>query len=243
MITRHHLVLVLMGTLILGIALFPTNMAALGMLALGACTGAVLPDIHMTRPKRFGLRSISWAITRFSAGICIPVLCATFYRSCGLNLCPSDKRLTHSVPGFLVVGAVVATVPLLALQFFPVPLPLPAFVAGILCGFALHLIEDVCTKKGITPLYPFSTVRIAGSIRPCDQTDSRIGRYHVHHGCMAIAIFGLQSILHWQGPLSLEVSLLGLLSCLALMVFLSDVHIEAGTPAEDRFSRGTDPAP
>ena len=36
MITRQHLILALMGTLILGIALFPADPAALGMIALGA---------------------------------------------------------------------------------------------------------------------------------------------------------------------------------------------------------------
>lgn len=243
MITRHHLALVLTGTLILGVALFPSDMAALGMLALGACIGAMLPDIHMSRPKRFGLRSISWRVTRFSICICIPVLCSTLYHFFSMNLCPSDKRLTHSAPGFLFTGAIVAAVPLSARQFFNVPLPVLAFTAGILCGFALHLVEDVCTRKGVTPLFPFSTVRIAGSIRPCDPTDSRIIQYQVQHCGMAVAVFGLHSTVVWHEPLSLALSLSALLFCLALMVFLSDVHIEPGTTVVHGSCREIVPVP
>lgn len=232
-----------MGTLILGIAIFPSDVAALGILALGACIGAMLPDIHMSRPKRIGLRSISWCVTRFSARICIPVLCGTLYHLFSMNLCTSDKRLTHSVPGFLFTGAIVAAVPFFALQFFSVPLTVLTFTAGILCGFALHLVEDVCTRKGITPLFPFSTIRIAGSIRPCDRTDTRIGHYHVQHCCMAVAVVGLHSTVVWPEPLSLAVSLSALVFCLGLMVFLSDVHIEPGITVVNGYDSETVPVP
>jgi len=233
MITRHHLVLALLATLILGIAIFPEDVISLGMLVLGACIGAVLPDIHMSKPKRMGFRTVCWDTTRFTACICIPVLCIACFYLFGANLCPSDKRLTHSIPGFLVVGAVVAAVPMIAQQFITVPPPLLAFVSGILCGFFLHLLEDLCTKKGITPLYPFRTIRVAGSIRPCDQSDSRIRHYLVHHGCMAFAVVSLDGTVHYSRFVSLEVSLAALFLCLALMVFFSDVHIEPDITARE----------
>ena len=234
MITRHHLVLVLMSALILGMAVFPSDIPALGALVAGSCIGAVLPDIHMTRPKRPCLRSIAWRITRSSACTCIPALCAPCFTVFRLNLCPSDKRLTHSLPGIALIGGMVAgftAVPVILLGLFPVPLPLAAFAGGVIAGLVLHLTEDVCTRKGITPFYPFSAVRIAGSIRPCDRTDPRIARYHLHHCSTAVIV----CILHlgWAGPAaaSVIISLLAISACCGTMVWSSDVRIDAGGSA------------
>jgi len=234
MITRHHLVLALMCSLILGIAVFPSAPGALAALAGGACIGAVLPDIHMTKPKRRGFRTITWYITRFSACICIPALCQAYYAFWEMNLCPSDKRLTHSVPGSMFIGVTViaiAAVPVLLLGPSPMSVILLAFISGILSGLILHFMEDICTRKGVTPFFPFSSVKIAGSIRPCDRTDSRIAQYHVHHCWMAVVVIGLHSAGHWTEPLSLSVSLIALALCLGLMVWFSDVHIETGKSA------------
>lgn len=54
---------------------------------------------------------------------------------------------------------------------------------------SLHLIQDLCTRKGITPLFPFSEMEVSGSIRPCDRYDPRIFRFHVQHFIAACLIY------------------------------------------------------
>jgi membrane-bound metal-dependent hydrolase YbcI (DUF457 family) len=101
------------------------------------------------------------------------------------------------------------------------------FPIGVALGLVLHLVEDACTRKGITPLFPFSTIRIAGSIRPCDRADSRIAKYYFHHCSMAVVIFILHLGEVWPQSTSVLLSLVALSSCLAMMVWFSDVRIEA----------------
>lgn len=229
MITRHHLTLVLMCTLILGVAIYPSDVIQLGMLAAGSCAGAVLPDIHMKKPKRTGLRTIAFYISRFTILFCSPVLIRLCHAVNGMSLSPSDKRLSHSVPGIFIIGSMVAgffIIPFFLFRFGLVPPLVLAFVAGVLAGLAFHLIEDSCTRKGFFPLFPFYTMKISGSIRPCDRTDSRIAQYHFHHCSIIIVIIGLHLVSVWPQSISLLLSLFGLFSCLTMMVWFSDVRIE-----------------
>jgi len=229
MITRHHLILVLMCTLILGVAIYPSDVIHLGMLAVGSCAGAVLPDVHMKKPKRTGLRTIAFYISRFTVLFCSPVLIRLYHTVNGISLDPSDKRLSHSVPGIFIIGSTVAgisVVPVLLFRLSPVPPLLIAFVAGVLAGLTFHLIQDSCTRKGFSPLFPFCAAKISGSIRPCDRADTRITKYQFHHCSMAVIIFILLHGGVWPQSISLLLSLVGLCSCLAMMVWFSDVRIE-----------------
>jgi membrane-bound metal-dependent hydrolase YbcI (DUF457 family) len=231
MITRHHLALVLMCTLMLGLAFLPPDLLLMGMLGAGSCIGAVLPDIQTTKPKRFGLRTLSFYCTRFSRGICVPVLCTIYYTLFRMNLCPSDKRLTHSLAGIFGISAIVvilSAIPVLSLDKGTVPLAYSVFIAGIITGLIFHFIEDACTRKGVSPFFPFSEVRLSGSIRPCDESDTRIAHYHLHHCSMVIVIAGIHVAGILPSTLSLVISLIALISCLILMVRFSDVETGGG---------------
>ena len=229
MITRHHLILVLMCTLIMGVAFFPSDVIHLGMLAAGSCAGAVLPDVHMKKPKQAGLRTIAFYLSRFTVFFCSPVLIRLCHAVNGLSLNPSDKRLSHSVPGIVIIGGMVAGIsvaPFLLFHLTPVPPLLIALVAGVLAGLTFHLIQDSCTRKGFSPLFPFSFMQISGSIRPCDRSDTRIAKFQFHHCSMAAAIVVLHPAELLPGSTSVLLSLLALCSCIAMMIWLSDVRIE-----------------
>jgi len=237
MITRHHLTLVLLCTLILGMALFPSEPVTLGVLAAGSCIGAILPDIQMTKPKKICVRTIIWCITQISSVLFVPILQVFSRIVNGASFSPADKRLTHSVPGILIIGAIVtglSTIPILIIRPSPVSLLLIIFPAGVMTGLVLHLFEDACTRKGIAPAFPFSIIRIEGSIRSCDRDDARIAQYHFHHGSMAFVIFVLHLSGVWPESISVVLSVFALSSCLAMMVWFSDVRIEtSGLPSKN----------
>jgi len=229
MITRHHLSLVFICTLMLGIMVFPRELVLLCILVTGSCIGTLLPDIQMKVSANRIFLMPAWCLTRFSTVICIPVM-SRIYRTllyeipdCG------DKRLTHSVPGILIIAisvAVLSVVPVIVGWPAPVPQFAVVFPLGVTIGLILHLFEDACTRKGIAPLFPFSTIRIAGSIRPCDRADSRIAQYHFHHCSMFVVIFVLHLVGLWPQSISVLLSLFALGSCLAMMVWFSDIRIE-----------------
>lgn len=231
MITRHHLALALMCTLMLGIAVLPSDLLLLCVLGAGSCIGAVLPDIQTTRPKQFGARTISFSLTRFSAGICIPILCALYYSLFGLNLCPSDKRLTHSLTGIVGLGTIIVVLsglPFPLIFGVRVPCLYPVFIAGIIAGLIFHLIEDACTRKGVSPFFPFSEVRLSGSIRPCDKSDARITHYYLTHCLIAFLIVGIHVAFVLSSSLSLAISLIALIFCLVMMILSSDMELGSG---------------
>jgi hypothetical protein len=146
-----------------------------------------------------------------------------------MSLNPSDKRLSHSVPGVFIIGGIVAgllVVSVLLFHLAQVPPLLIAFVAGILAGLTIHLIKDSCTRKGFSPLFPFCVMKISGSIRPCDRTDTRIPKYLFHHCSMTVVIFILVFEVVWSQTTLVLLNLIALSSCLVMMVWFSNVHVE-----------------
>jgi len=234
MITRHHIVLTGISTLILCSALVPTAPALILLICTGACTGAILPDIQMKKPHCFQLRTIAWMITRFSRHLCTPLLCRMYRNLTGQDLDPGDKRLTHSIPGIVFLWAVLAVLLLVPASILMdrAALYIPAaFLGGVMLGLILHLVEDLCTRKGVTPVFPFSTTKIFGSIRPCDSTDRRIAQFQYYACSVAAIILAFQYLAGPAIPAE-SICLLGLGSCLGMMILSSDVEIIPEDPKD-----------
>ncbi len=229
MITRHHMALGLMCALILGSAFFLDNPFMIALVISGTCIGVLLPDIQMTRPKphRY-LRMIAWLIVQYPRRICAPALCRIYARTRHPVQDPADKRLLHSIPGVLFVyGCTCAFlyIPAYATGNALVTGPVAVFLGGVILGMSLHLVEDLCTRRGIFPFFPFSPWTIAGSIRPCDKTDHRIAQYHIQHCTVLLIFFGLESQGVLAKELFLPVSILCLGICLGTMVYFSEITI------------------
>jgi len=238
MITRHHVALSIICTLILCSALAPADPVLIIVICTGACTGAILPDIQMKKPQGFQIRTFAWMVTRLSRFVFLPLICRAYRAIPGYPSQPGDKRLTHSVPGVISLGAVIAAFLFIPAFIFKgsVSWMLPTgFLCGVMLGMILHLVEDLCTRKGITPLFPFSNARISGSIRPCNITDRRIAQFHFYDCSVACIILGFDLLGTWHGVASVPVSVFALASCLGMMIWSSDVSISMETVG-DRFT-------
>ena len=228
MITRHHMALALMCALILCSAFFLSNPFMMALVVAGTCIGVLLPDIHMTRPKHHPFRTVSWLIVQYPRRICAPVLCRIYAHTRHPVPDPADKRLIHSIP-----GAVFVFVCTCALLYIPACATgnaiicnlAAAFLGGVILGMVLHLVEDLCTRKGIFPFFPFNPWTVAGSIRPCDKTDPRIAQYHIQHCMVLLVFFGLDSMGILAPELFLPLNITGLVICLGTMVYFSEVSI------------------
>lgn len=239
MITRHHLALTILCTLILSSAVVPASPVFTRIVCFGAAMGTILPDIQMKKPHRVKARTIAWMITRFSSFVCTPLMCRVYQGVAGLTIDTNDKRLTHSIPGVLAIFLILSVIVLIPVHIFADGAAwstAAAFLGGILLGLILHLVEDLCTRKGISPLFPFSTMRISGSIRPCDVMDRRIARFHYFDCSIMGIIFCFLYSGSSPGVFIIPACTVGLCACLGMMVWSSDVEIRSendrdGAPA------------
>ncbi|WP_292368457.1 metal-dependent hydrolase [Methanoregula sp. UBA64] len=237
MITRHHLALALMCALIASSAFLFSPPGLVCLVTAGTCIGVLLPDIHMTRPKHFKFRSFAWLIVQFPRRICAPLLCRIYAHTRHPVQDPGDKRLSHSLPGALFVFACTALlllIPASVLKNTFVTDAIFVFLAGVFLGIFLHLIEDLCTRKGIVPCFPFSAVTITGTIRPCDTIDPRIGQYHIQHCAVLLIIVVIETTGILSSLWIMLLSIAGFLFCQVTMIGFSEVTIHWGKSQTDK---------
>jgi hypothetical protein len=237
MITRHHLALALMSALIVSSAFLFSHPGLVCLITAGTCIGVLLPDIHMTRPKHFKFRSLAWLIVQFPRRICAPLPSRIYAHTCYPVQDPGDKRLSHSIPGALFVfacTAVLLLIPASVLKNTFVTGAIFIFLAGLILGIFLHLIEDLCTRKGIFPCFPFSAVTITGTIRPCDTIDPRICQYHIQHCAVLLIIIVIETTGILSSLWIMLLSITGLLLCQVTMIGFSEVTIHWGKSQTDK---------
>jgi len=242
MITRHHVALALMCSLTLAVAVVPFDPALFLVLVTSICVGSILPDIQMTKPKKICAITLAWLIVQFTKRACMPLMCSCYRIIPGLCPEPGDKRLTHSVPGILFITIILAgilySISAIAGQFH-LPGAAKVFLAGAFLGMILHLAQDLCTRKGIAPFFPFSDCRISGSIRPCDTRDRRIAQFHAQHGSILTLFMALDLAGMIPAGLILPAGFAGSAVCIAWMISLSSVKIYGGDTLLSRIPQGT----
>ncbi|HVP95940.1 metal-dependent hydrolase [Methanoregula sp.] len=225
MITRHHIVLALLCALIASSSLLFSSPVSVIIISAGTGIGSFLPDIHMSRPRRSLFLVPAWLIVQIPRQFCISILCR-IYAALGYPVeDPADKRLTHSLPGILFIGLCAAMVlsPLVLLAPPAAAGGTVLFLCGLFLGMGLHLSEDLCTRKGIFPLFPFSPAKVAGSIRPCDTADPRITWYHLLHVLVLIFVLVMDTSSILPPFLLVPVSIAGVVLCAGTMIVSSDV--------------------
>lgn len=229
MITRHHIGLAFGSMLILYFPLVLANPFVLAAIATGVCTGVILPDIQMKKPRQFKALSIAWILIQIFRKTVIR-LYLFLYRYI-LNMQPEteDKRLTHSLPGLFFLTGLIGLGILLLMWVCSVSPELyypKIYLAGIIIGLLFHFVEDTCTKKGLFLFYPFNeTYRISGSIRPCNMDDSRIRLFHLQLLVVIVAIILLYCTGFCPYYLKWPVSIAALVTCITLMMYHAEVRI------------------
>lgn len=223
MITRHHLALAGLGTAILVAAFGISDPVQFLLVILGSSLGAVLPDFHMKKPRTAKMRMPAWYIAQFSARFCVPVIFWVYHSLFGKTVDPRDKKMTHTIPGILLLFGIIAVLSLVPFLIFRLP-GITAFLSGLFFGLTLHLLTDLCCKKPLSPFHPFSNVCVSGSIRPCDRSDPRVLRFILCNG----AVFIFVMIIRYAGTGDFPVPVMGLTSfilCQGVMIAQSDVTV------------------
>lgn len=230
MITRHHVMLVLLCSMIVSSAIMIADPGMAFLFSAGAVIGAIIPDVQMKRPRDSPLRTVGWGVVRAGRYVCMPLICLIFAKVFRTTARTDDKRVTHSIVGlffyFLILSTLAASLACLLPQGISA-FPLTTLLAGVLLGFLIHLAEDMCCRRGVLLFYPFSDLMIYGSIRPCDVLDKRILGFHVYHGM--VLFFFLVFLDAFTLPLTslLGISLIAIGICVLTMARQSGVRAGA----------------
>ncbi|HVP94980.1 MAG TPA: metal-dependent hydrolase [Methanoregulaceae archaeon] len=229
MITRHHISLAIGSIIILYFPLISTNPVILASIGAGVCAGVVIPDIQMKKPRRFNALSLAWCLVQVFKRSILRLYVSLHRNVTGIRAEADDKRLTHSLPGLFFLVGVIGISILCITWVFPFGYPvhfLRVFLAGIIIGLILHILEDSCTKKGLCLFFPFSeTWRISGSIRPCNTDDTRICLFHIQAGLIIIAV----TLVNYTGfcpeYLKWALSISALILFITLMLYHAEIRI------------------
>ena len=227
MITRHHVVLALLCSLMISSAVSGFNPVFTFILMGGTMVGVVLPDIHMKRPAKTRLLTIAWCIVQSGRITGIPVMCRVYRKFSGRNFDHDDKRLTHSVPGIFVYFTIITgivSVPYVLLKNSMPDLPAILLLGAILFGLILHLVQDLCTRKGIPVFFPLSETIIHGSIRPCNLEDNRIWQFQVQH-CFLLGIIVILDLIAKPADFLIVCGIFGIGICSVSMILQSDIQV------------------
>jgi membrane-bound metal-dependent hydrolase YbcI (DUF457 family) len=243
-ITRHHISLAIGSIIILYfplIAIHPSVFIALGT---GVCAGVVVPDIQMKKPRQIRAIYFAWAIIQIFKRTILRLYVCLYRTILGIYPMSDDKRLTHSLPGLFFIAGLIGIIILCSSWMFPDSYPvhvMKIFLAGIVMGILLHFLEDICTKKGLCPFYPFNeSYRISGSIRPCDKSDSRIRLFHIQMGIVIIGILLFYYTGFCPGYLKWPMSIATLCVCIVMMLYHADVRIDSENSVDSiKFHAGT----
>ncbi len=229
MITRHHICLACGGTLILYLPLVSGNPFVLPAIVAGVCIGAVLPDIQMKKPRRFTALFLVWFLVQVFKRTVLRIYVSLCSSICDMQPTAEDKRLTHSLPGLFFLTGLIAFGVVLLMVVFPTSSELHyvrVFSAGILVGLLFHFLEDICTKKGLSLMYPFDEdYLIYGSIRPCNTEDFRIRHFHILTGAAITVIILLYCTGLCPENLKWPVSIGTLAVCTVIMLYHAEVRM------------------
>ncbi|MFA4875853.1 MAG: metal-dependent hydrolase [Methanoregula sp.] len=232
MITRQHLGLALICGLIPASVIAGSDPFLIIVILSGIALGAILPDIHMKRPKKTRLLTAAGIIAQAGKKTCVTAMCLLYRVILRIRIPTDDKRLTHSVPGVILYFALLSlfagAIVILSGNRIPASLA-KALLLGLFIGLIFHLAEDLCTRKGIAIFFPFATTSVCGSIRPCNLLDNRIPGFHIQHAAILAAFLLLSSVASWPENTLLAFGLIGTSACIGIMISQSEVRIEQDT--------------
>jgi membrane-bound metal-dependent hydrolase YbcI (DUF457 family) len=230
MITRHHITLAALCSLILIAAGFYASLLPAGIFLAGTVLGSVVPDIHMKKPSRLRFLTMAYYLTRVSESVCLPALKFLYRRVLHIPVGDRDKHLAHSLPGIAIIFTTLAVIAGTAGSLAGVPAGLlAALLTGVALGLVLHLVADMCTKKGVVPFYPFDGMQVAGTIRPCNAMDARIRWYHTGLCLVLAGTMLLTQETALGGPLVQDGALAVIAIGSAVMLYCSRARIIQGS--------------
>jgi membrane-bound metal-dependent hydrolase YbcI (DUF457 family) len=191
----EHLTLSIATVLVLLAPWLPENALQIAVLCAGVAIGSLLPDADAKDAKIHHMNAAS----RLFGGVMRPVvmpLMRAIYGACGFSFNPAHRKSLHTLFGVGVYSVLLSLFVWVGLSLLDRWDPAAIlFMAGLVAGGALHIIEDCCTASGCSPFAPFRDTKIRGGISTGKRTEHRPG--HFAAVLAAAAVFAFSARLHY----------------------------------------------
>ena len=191
----EHLSLSIATVLVVLAPWLPDNAVQIAMLCAGVAIGALLPDTDAKDAKIHHMNAISRIFGAVMRPFIMPLM-RVVYGALGYPFNPAHRKSLHTLFGVGVYSVLLSLCIWVALSLLgrwdQVVL---LFMAGLVAGGVLHIVEDCCTASGCSPCAPFRDTKIAGGI----STGKRSERRPVHFAAflLAAAAFALAARTHY----------------------------------------------
>ncbi|MCZ0863137.1 metal-dependent hydrolase [Methanocorpusculum vombati] len=130
---------------------------------IGVIIGSLLPDADASDSKMYYMSEIVLAFALLMKPIVY--LTRSVYKLLHIHYDSRHRKSLHTILGItisvIMLSLLINIVVLLIGLWTPLLIPL---CIGLYVGSIFHLIEDCCTKSGLSPLLPFSDRHFSGKI-------------------------------------------------------------------------------
>ncbi|MDU9376709.1 hypothetical protein McpSp1_13340 [Methanocorpusculaceae archaeon Sp1] len=142
---------------------------------IGVIIGSLLPDADASNSKMYYMSEIVLAFAFLMKPIVY--LTRSIYKLLHIHYDTRHRKSLHTILGITIAVAILSilinVVVLLIGWWTPLLIPL---CVGLYVGSIFHLIEDCCTKSGLSPFLPFSDRHFSGRIITTVKKNSSGGR-------------------------------------------------------------------
>jgi inner membrane protein len=169
----EHLSLSIATVLVLLAPWLPENAPQIAVLCAGVAIGALLPDTDAKDSKIHHMKAVPRIFGAVMRPVIMPLMRA-IYGAFGYPFNPAHRKSLHTLFGVGVYSVLLSLLLWVALSLIgwwdPVVL---LFMAGLVAGGVLHIVEDCCTIAGCSPCAPFRTTKITGGISTGKRSEHR----------------------------------------------------------------------
>jgi membrane-bound metal-dependent hydrolase YbcI (DUF457 family) len=194
----EHLSLSIATVLVLLAPWLPENALQIAVFCAGVAIGSLLPDADAKDAKIHHMNAASRLFGAVMRPVVMPLMRA-IYGACGFSFNPAHRKSLHTLFGVGVYSVLLSLFIWVGLSLLDRWDPAAIlFMAGLVVGGILHIIEDCCTASGCSPFAPFRDIRIKGGISTGKRSEHRPGHFAAVLAAAAVFAFSARTQLCMQ---------------------------------------------
>jgi inner membrane protein len=212
------------GIILFGWLIFQ-NIIIFGAILCGIVIGCFLPDTDLPKSKIDHMKGIAGIFGVISKKILNPSVALIFEFLLKQPINHTHRGIIHTIYGILTYCLLIEIISLPFLFLIGAGesiIMYSFFVFGLFFGGVLHLMEDSCTKIGITPYYPLNPYKkYSGNISTFDPNERRPKYFFILLLMITSFLIYIQFILRYPIEMSIFLSVFLFFIAWTIIIWIS----------------------